>query len=221
MKKALRVVVALGVVILSASMASALPIGPLQIGDKIFDEFSVTGCDPALVNVTTIGSGVLGDWYGIVIQGPFVSPLGGVADFGLLYSVRTASGQKLITDIEQGFNLTSGGNGGTVSVAETVFGGGFGVQPQIGQSTVGFVLTGDYTDPPAEPIQGDHLILDQGPWAKVYVTKDIFVTGNPEGRAGATIIIQRFSQSIPDGGATVALLGLALTGIGILRRKLA
>jgi hypothetical protein len=220
MKIMAKVIMAVAVVLLSVGMASALPTGPLQIGDKIFDDFAVTGIDPALVSVTTIGSGVPGDWYGIQIQAPFITA--SIADYGFRYTVRTSSGAALIHDIEQSFNLTSIGNGGIVGIGETVYGSGFGVGNPVAQSSVSYAFgAGDMTDPPGELLQGDQLIVDPT-LAKVWVTKDIALVANSGGVVGATILYQRFSQTtVPDGGSTLILLGAAFSGLACwrLRRK--
>lgn len=215
------IVAALGMVMVTG-MASALPVH-MTVGDKIFENFGVTVVDPDSVSVVGVGSGVPGDWYGIQINGPFISPIGGQIDVAFTYTVRTASGLELIKDIEQGFNFTAAGNGGSVFIGETVFDAGFGSGNNVAQSSVSKSgLGNDLSDPPGELVQGDLLDFSATPKAKLWITKDIRVVGNAGGLAGATIIWQRFSQtSVPDGGATAMLLGLALTGVAALRRLFA
>jgi hypothetical protein len=225
MKRARIGAVAVMACLLAVGSASALVLPfELQVGDKIFSEFSITGVDPAAVNVVGIGSGVPGDWYGIQINGPFTSLLGvgGLLDVAFNYSVRTADGRPLIHDIEQSFNLTSRGNGGSVAIGETVWDEGFGKGNVVAQSTVSYTFAdGQDNDPPGELYEGDHLILDNLA-EQVWVTKDILLVANPGGTVGATILWQRISQaSVPDGGATVMMLGLVLTGLAAVRRKLA
>ena len=205
---------------LMASVAVALPTGPLQIGDKIFDDFDVTGIDKDDVQVYVVGTGTPDDLYGIRIEGDFVSPIGGQADFRFYYTVRTASGEPLIAGITQSFNLKSIEAGGTVGIGETVFDTNFGVG-KVAQSSVGALLTGDFEDPEAEPSQFDDLIIDP-PVSKVWVTKDIYVTGNQGGSAGATIIWQRFVQnSVPDGGSMLILFGSALSLLRLIKSRIA
>ena len=69
-------------------------------------------------------------------------------------------------------------------------------------------------------VQGDQLIINPA-LSKVWVTKDIELHGNAGSIVGATIIHQSFHQiSVPDGGSTVFLLGVALSGLGLIRGKL-
>lgn len=49
-----------------------------------------------------------------------------------------------------------------------------------------------------------------------FTAQDPEVTSNPK-----TFTFSASSASVPDGGATVALLGIALSGVGLLRKKLA
>ena len=53
-----------------------------------------------------------------------------------------------------------------------------------------------------------------------WTSRDHFPTGNPPspGTDHADIILAPGAGAVPDGGATVALLGIALTGLGAMRR---
>ena len=53
-------------------------------------------------------------------------------------------------------------------------------------------------------------------------SRDHFPTGNPplSGTDHADIILAPGAGAVPDGGATVALLGIALTGLGAMRRMI-
>lgn len=220
----MKTLITIALIVMTAGMAQALPVGSVTIGDKIFGDFSVTGIDPSMVYVMPIGDGSPNDLYGIQIQAPFVAIGYGstsISDFGFQYTVRTVSGDALITDIHQAFNLTLQGTGGIIGIGETVFDQGFGVGNLIAQSSVGY-LPGeggaDLVDPEGEVIQGDQLNISP-PANKVWVTKDIYLMANQGGLAGATTLYQRFSQRVPDGGSTLILLGAVFSSIAYLRMR--
>ena len=125
----------------------------MAIGDKKFCGFgySVSGTlDATLVNVSTVNNTVGPDFlYGLRFQGPISSTT--VSDLALSYTVTTTDSLHLISDIHQWFNLSSTGNGGTVAIGETAFGANNG---GVAQSSIGFNVTGDYIDPPAEHSKG-------------------------------------------------------------------
>src|ERR1044071_1604258 len=107
MKKLLQYGVAMAAAGLLANTVSAQSFGtladliasgqPIQVGDKIFDDFSWSpsagGAPASSINVSL---GQSGDDYFIEFQGPMSSGVGGTADIGLQYSVRTSSGLPLI-----------------------------------------------------------------------------------------------------------------------------
>lgn len=231
MSKRTLVVLAVGILALVgfAAQAPAVPMsglmdgGTIEYGDKVFGDFDVSGpIDPASIDVTavTLSNGDLA----LRFQGPFYAQDGGVADYGIYYSVSTATGEPLIKDISQSFVPTLGGTGGTIGIGESVYVGGFGGpgNPMIAHSSVSWFFGGssnDPMDPPGEELQGDLLVFD--PVSKVYVSKDILLVSNQGGLVGATVITQGFSQ-VPEPG-TMLLLGSGLVGLGSLglrrRRK--
>lgn len=148
----------------------------------------------------------------------------GASDYRIYYSVSSSSGDPLIDAIEQSFNLTAQGAGGIVAIGETVFSNAEHSTDPVAQSSVGYVygLT-DGADPLAELEQGDQLSIDPS-LSKVWVTKDVNAYAAPDSYVGATILIQGFtvggSTSVPDGGATLTLLGMALLGMTTVRRVL-
>lgn len=191
----------------------------ITIGDKIFDDFGFASAAFNANDATvtpTVESGV----YYLTFQGPWVVFNGAVADIAIKYTVATTSGQPLITAIGQSYVLSAGGAAGYILIGETVRTGSFS-GPVTAQSSLDFIagVSSDLEDPAAEPLTGDDLIVAPTE-AKVYVTKDIFFGANPAGIIGPTTIRQAIHQvSVPDGGATVALLGGVLFGIGFVRRK--
>ncbi len=191
----------------------------ITIGDKIFDDFGFASAAFNANDATvtpTVESGV----YYLTFQGPWVVANGALADIALQYTVATTSGAPLINMIDQSYVLSAGGTAGFILIGETVRTGSFS-GPVTAQSSLDFIpgVSADLEDPAAEPLTGDDLMVDPTE-AKVYVTKDIFFGSNPRGIIGPTTIRQSIHQvSVPDGGATVALLGGVLFGIGFIRRK--
>jgi hypothetical protein len=186
--------------------------GTIQIGDKVFGDFSVSGVGSA-VNLTSADVNIelrqQGDTVFIDFNGPFVT--GTFAEIALRYSVTSLGG--LITGIDQLFNLAAFEPGGIVLIGETVF--DVNLQ-QVAQSSVGFNIVGDFNDPVAEPATGDQLVI-QGGRSKLFVTKDIFLDAYDGGLVGATIISQSFHQ-VPE-PLTVTLIGAGLCGLVLLRRR--
>jgi hypothetical protein len=232
MKKLLQFVGVSFAVSLAATQANAVTynLGALissgdsfTIGDKVFDDFGFASAafnsNDATVTPSIDGNGV----YHLTFQGPWVAAGGQNADIALSYTVATTSGQPLIEAIGQSYVLSAAGQGGFILIGETVRTGGF-AGPTTAQSSLSFV-TGDpgltdLEDPVAEPLTGDDLLVNPTE-AKLWVTKDIFFGANRGGLIGPTTIRQSFHQiSMPEGGTTVAALGFALAGIGLVRRKL-
>lgn len=191
----------------------------ITIGDKIFDDFGFASVG-FNANDATVTPTVVGGVYHLTFQGPWVAIDGVMADINIQYSVATTSGQPLITAIGQSYVLSAAGTAGFILIGETVRTESF-AGPATAQSSLSFIpgVSIDLEDPAPEPITGDDLIVSPTE-AKVYVTKDIFFGANRGGLIGPTTITQSIYQvSVPDGGATVGMLGAALFGIGFIRRK--
>jgi hypothetical protein len=220
------VLACMAVMVFAVPSASALSIldiqnggGSIQIGDKVFSDFTVSvsgSTDANASNINVFGSQV-GDTVFLNFQGPMGTT--SLADIGLTYSVLSLGGA--IYAIDQYFSLSVTGDGGNIIIGETVFdqqGGN-----NVAQSTVSFFnLVPDINDPPGEVKQGDQLVVDPALYS-LYVVKDIFLqafnkpTGG--GFVGATILTQSFHQTVIPEPGTMMLLGSGLVGLAGWGRK--
>jgi hypothetical protein len=192
--------------------------GSLGIGDKIFSGFGyqesgLTSFDANNISVTaSIEGGVYYlTWGGIIALASAGGPEVG-ADLLLNYDVTAVGGQ--IVMIDQMYTGSAQGRYSdsyvALAVDESVY---------DGQTVVAFsrLQVGDLSDPYAEA--GDDLLVQPGK-AKLHITKDIGLTVVNGGFVSISSVRQSFHQRVPDGGMTVAMLGLALAGLGIARRRL-
>lgn len=190
--------------------------GSLSIGDKTFTNFTfntsgLTGFDAANIVVTASvdGSGV----YYLTYGGNITLASSGPASADLLLNYRVTASAGAISMIDQLYTGSAQPAGGSfLSVDETV---------RVGSLIVGnsHLQADDLSDPFAEP--GDNLNINP-PQGALDVTKDIAfgVTAANGGFVTISQVSQSFHQTVPDGGMTVALLGGALVGLQVLRRKL-
>jgi hypothetical protein len=226
MKNRIKTILAATVLAGVAGVASAFPTMTLNqllspgsfmvVGDKIFDNF---GWNSATIPSTGINIQGIDQsnplWagnFGIDIQGSFTQVGPGSIDGDITYRVRALRGH-VITDIHQLVNGFTSGPGTVALSSEQVFTLGGVFIAQLGQGSVNGI---------AFP-SGFSLIVPSQ--IGLLVNKDINLTvGDAAGALGIASISdiqQTFSQDtkVPDGGTTVALLGLALLGIEGLRRK--
>ncbi len=226
----------------SATLAQldANPANYLVIGDKIFSGFTATApaltglttYNPANITVTASAVGAVDylTWGGNISLGSF-GTFGTAATADLLLNyVVTATGGHKINEIDQQYTGHVASGFGSFGIAETVSTpGAFGTQvastyldaaytyePNLSNVPISLNSSQPFINPP-EPV------LD--------VTKDIGLTvfdltpvpglpGFYTGSISVSQIQQSFHQvTVPDGGTTVSLLGIALMGCGLLRWK--
>jgi hypothetical protein len=182
----------------------------LQQGDKIFGNFGWAGSTAGVEIFGITDAGL----YGIRIDGiQLTGP--GTASFGLTYSVQTAPGSgMLISDIHQKVGLGGFGAASTL-VTENAYDSLLPGSTLLATSTVGGWH--DDVDPPGELTDILELAV---PRQFLWITKQITLTVD-SGASRRLAIKQTFSQTaVPDGGTTLMLLGVALSGIGVFTRKL-
>ena len=189
----------------------------LQQGDKIFGDFEYQGLvNPAVISIQGIGNGTALDLYGISIQGGLFAQDGGVLDIDLKYSVKVAEGYAFqISDIHQYVNIGISGEGkGSVLVHEDALDAPGG--NVVAWSTVSEAFgVSDISDPPRELTD----LLDINPPLKqIWIKKDILLVAGERSVISATIIEQRFSQTVPDGGSALMLLGGSFCLLGFVKR---
>ena len=180
----------------------------LSIDDKIFWGFSyqasgLSSFDPnqIIINATESGGIDYLTWSGNIslVSGGFAT-----ADLLLNYIVTANAGT--INIIDQAY--TGSAVNGLLAVDETAATGAFGGKV-VGYS---HLQIGDLSDPPAETVQGDNLIIDPSQ-SVLYVTKDIgFAVISPN---GGSVSINQVAQSFHQVPEPSAML-LGSLGGGLL-----
>jgi len=197
----------------------------LTLGDKIFSDFTSTatlalaGFNTSGLTVTASQSG--GVYYLTWTGGISVSSTGTLVtgDLDLGYTVTATAG--LISEIDQNYTGGVGAGLGAIAIDETVTGPGSG-GAILGSTSLSL---SDMSEPTAT---GAFNLADAQPYivpaqAVLDVEKDISIANLDTAGLGLTtvsVIQQSFHQvTVPDGGTTVSLLGIALMGCGLLRWK--
>lgn len=213
------VLVALATTGLASTADATLTFPDITVGDKKITNIELNGYGD-LSDFTVTGITVNG-LHGIQIGGYFSdTTVDGMANtWQLTYTVSTASGEPLITDIHQ-LAVVGGYGAGYVRIKEAAFPAGGG--DAVGYSQVGSPT--DLIDPPAEDDTLQYVadMLDFAPLASINVVKDISVSLRSGENLEVTLIQQTFSQ-VPEPTTVIAgallLLPFGASALRLLRRK--
>ena len=200
----------------TSSLASLANGGTLTIDHKIFSGFSyqasgLTTFDPNQIFVTATDSGGVDylTWTGnmSLSSGGFAT-----ADLVLNYIVTVTPGGTPIDWIDQSYGGTA--TNALLAIDETAATGSFG------GTVVGYshLEIGDFSDPPAEPVQGDNLIINPSQ-SVLYVTKDIGFGVLGGGFATVNQVEQSFHQVPEPSAMLLGSLGAGLLLIMTSRRR--
>lgn len=204
-------------------------VGPsgyaVQIGDKLFDDFSFQYVDTDLnmgddlpASALVLSSLSNGVGFGVSIQLPLVATGITIKDVTLQFTATALDPNQKISDVHLTFVGTASGNG-ISEVSESIFTNNFGIG-NIANLSVTRTASG-FT-----PGSGEDVAVLSQAQGKIWIQKDVFVSGNPtaipDGNspsdfASLTIINQTFSQ-IPE-PSTMALAVAGLASFLFIRRR--
>ncbi|MGD0060054.1 MAG: PEP-CTERM sorting domain-containing protein [Verrucomicrobiia bacterium] len=195
------------------------------IGDKLFGNFGfqytdTTGNTNDFVApsdlVLSAFSNEIG--FGVSIQMPLVADGPVIKDLSLQFSVQVVNSANMISGVE--LQVVGAASGlGVANVSETVSTEGFGAG---GIANLAVNFGANTITPPG----GEDNVTLSTPQCMLWITKDVIVSGDPDGYsetnpsqdfATISIIDQTFAQ-IPE-PSTLALLGAGLAGLLIVRRR--
>lgn len=187
----------------------------VEIGDKIFGNFAFTYNDfgasdtdlvSSNINVRALTNNV---GFGLEFQEPLIALNTKTKDVTFQYTAMVDPAYaNLISDIHLQITGAAGGIG-TGIVNEVVYNDSFG-GTQVGQ-------VGAYVANPTSVLESSN---DVSPVVKLWIQKDVEVSGNSGGPASfatITILDQTFSQ-IPE-PSTVLLVALGLLGVVAMKRR--
>jgi len=189
--------------------------GGVLVGDKLFDEFRVTGTATSgtvvIPNAQSIGvTGVLRNGeLGLRFQGPFSTGAGEAMDVRIKFRMTVVDPNFVAVDNTLELALFGAANGGQISISEGVYDG----DPDTGANLIidrpKFVFADS---------AGGQLLIDHkdfiGPFSQIWVVKDITLDGDVQGFAQLSDFYQTFSQ-IPEPSS----LALVAGGVLLLIRR--
>jgi hypothetical protein len=197
----------------------------VMIGDKLFANFGFQYTDTSgnmgdYLNASDLVLSALSNQvgFGVSIQVPLVSVGPVIKDLTLMFSAQVTNSNNLISDLHLDFTGSASGNG-IAAVDESVYTNGFGTGNLANLSLT--LTSAGYV-----PLSGQTNVTFIPPESKIWIDKDVFVSGNPDDLpdgnppsdfASISIIDQTFSQ-IPE-PSTMALLGVGMAGLLIVRRR--
>jgi hypothetical protein len=197
----------------------------VQIGDKLFGNFSFQYLDTdnnmgddlsasALV-LSSLSNGV---GFGVSIQLPLVATGVTIKDVTIQFTATVLDPNQKISDVHLAFTGSASGQG-ISEVSESIFTNGFGngnlANLSLTETSSGFT-----------PASGESVALLSIPQTKIWIEKDVVISGNPnavnDGNpptdfASITIINQTFSQ-IPE-PSTIVLALAGLSTFAFLKRR--
>jgi hypothetical protein len=206
----------------TGSLASYVDLGSTgcMINDKVFANFTDSFANGAGVTVTVTPDTTVGD-PGLDFQlSGFTVNAGASNDLILGFTVFDTSGPNIEdASLNIGNGVLSIGTG-IVSVGEGVCVGGtftgLGGSCTAGNSPPN-LLTLNVVNP--NPPGSNFDLKFFGPVQTVAVSKDISITSGSDGVAALSDLRENFSEVVPE-PASIVLLGSALLGLGLLRRRL-